>query len=237
MMWKAAKKLEKPTLLGSNFTRVPEEATPRFTEWHRTLETPQDLVLQQYREVTLSHPTWFMSRRVWELVGGYSEEYPGCPEDMMFFYKWMQLSGKVCKLPESLTVYRYHKGATSFSIHRNRLLQEKVQHLEKMVLSLVHEFTIWGAGRDGKKFFMTLSPLSKSKVIAFCDVAEKKIGTKYHDHDSRRQIPIIHFSEAKPLVIICVALNRSLGGGPVSAFEANLLSMGWIEGKDYWHLV
>lgn len=57
------------------------------------------------------------------------------------------------------------------------------------------------------------------------------------DHKTRRKIPIIHFSKAKPLVVVCVALNRSLGNGPIGEFEKNLISMNWIEGKDYWQMV
>jgi len=228
---------ENPVLLGSHFTRIPTDATARFTEWHNSLVHEDQLRLQQFREVTLAHPTWFMDRSVWESVGGYKEEYPGCPEDMIFFYQWLEQGGAIGKVLLPLTVYRYHPTATSFSIHRNRLLQEKVKHLEAMVLHQVDQFTIWGAGRDGKKFFMTLSPASQAKVAAFCDVSEKKIGTIYVNHSTKRKIPIIHFSEAKPLVIVCVALNRSLGQGPVSEFERNLQSMNWKEGRDYWHVV
>ena len=72
---------------------------------------------------------------------------------------------------------------------------------------------------------------------AFCDVDKKKIGQIYMDHRTKRKIPIIHFSNAEPLVIVCVATNRSLGGGKVAEFEENLNSMHWREGVDYWHVV
>ena len=154
-----------PVLLGSNFKRIPKEATKRFSEWHESINE-EDLLIKRFREVTIIHPTWFMSREVWEIVGGYDESYPGCPEDMIFFYKWIEHGGKVCKIKESLTLYRWHENATSYSIHRNTLLKVKIEHFEKTVLlkNEIDEFTIWGVGRDGKKFFMTLSDEYKNKV-------------------------------------------------------------------------
>jgi len=229
-----AQTFKEPVLIGSNFERIPADSTQRFTQWHQSL-SGEKLRTQRFREITLAHPTWFMHREVWERVGGYDESFPGCPEDMIFFYKWIELDGKISKVPETLTVYRWHKTATSYSIHRNRLMQVKVAHFEAMILSEVHEFTIWSVGRDGKKFFMSLSDASKNKVKAFCDVT--KIGTDYMDHKNRRKIPIIHFSDATPIVAVCVALNRGLANGEIGEFEKNLATMNWTEGTDYWHLV
>ena len=42
-------------------------------------------------------------------------------------------------------------------------------------------------------------------------------------------LPIVHFSELKPPVICCVALGRTGG-----VFEANVKSMNWKYGRDYW---
>ena len=159
------KSLPKPTIVGSNFDRVPADATQRFVEWHRSLTSQNDLTLQQFREVTIIHPTWFMPREVWDSVGGYDERYPNVPEDMIFFYKWLRSGGEINKVNEILLTYRWHPAATSFAIHRNVLLQEKILHIEQMVLNECDSFTIWGNGRDGKKFFMSLSPASKDKVI------------------------------------------------------------------------
>jgi hypothetical protein len=41
--------------------------------------------------------------------------------------------------------------------------------------------------------------------------------------------PIVHFSEAKPPFVICVA-DRSEG-----ELEKNIESLNLKEGKDYWH--
>jgi glycosyltransferase involved in cell wall biosynthesis len=66
-------KLDTDALVGSNFERIPADATAFYTQWANNL-TQRDLVLQQYREVTLIHPTWFWHCSVWEAVGGYEEQ-------------------------------------------------------------------------------------------------------------------------------------------------------------------
>jgi hypothetical protein len=50
-----------------------------------------------------------------------------------------------------------------------------VKAIEHSVLCRWRSFTIWGAGRDGRDFFKALSPASKAKVVAFCDVDANKV--------------------------------------------------------------
>jgi len=42
-------------------------------------------------------------------------------------------------------------------------------------------------------------------------------------------VPIVHFTEADPPFVTCVALDRTGG-----AFEANLASLQLVEGKEYY---
>ena len=71
-------------------------------------------------------------------------------------------------------------------------------------------------------------------MVALCDVDEKKLTLGHYDNfDGRvlaRRIPIIHFSQANPVVIICMKLDLTNGG-----FERNLASMNWREGSDFFH--
>jgi len=71
-----------------------------------------------------------------------------------------------------------------------------------------------------------------SNVVAFCDVNEKKIGTVYHNGVSKHNVPIIHFRDAVPPIVCCVALDRTDG-----RFEANVDSKGLQEGKNLWHII
>ncbi len=59
-------------IIGGGFRREPDDATWHYTAWANGLSQEQ-LLLQQYREVTMLHPTWFHSRAVFDAVGGYVE--------------------------------------------------------------------------------------------------------------------------------------------------------------------
>lgn len=80
-----------------------------------------------------------------------------------------------------------------------------------MVLAKWPKFTIWNAGKQGRKFYKSLSQGDKDKVIAFCDVDVQKIGTKYREFDEIerkfvREVDIVHFKEAVPPFVICVKM-------------------------------
>ena len=100
--------------------------------------------------------------------------------------------------------------------------------IERAVLCRWPRFTIWGAGRDGRDFFKALSAVARAKVAAFCDVDAAKIGTVYQYFDNR--VPIVHWLDARPPFVTCVALDRTNG-----QFEANLASLQLTEGEDYYH--
>ena len=80
---------------------------------------------------------------------------------------------------EELVVYRYHAAAATHSIPRRTILRHRAEAIEAAVLQGWSHFTIWGAGRDGRDFFKSISPGARSRVAAFCDVDPKKIGTDY----------------------------------------------------------
>ena len=46
-----------PLLIGAGFTRHPLGSTKRYTDWANAL-TPERLVLEQFRELTIIQPTW-----------------------------------------------------------------------------------------------------------------------------------------------------------------------------------
>lgn len=44
--------------------------------------------------------------------------FQGTPEDLMFFYKHLQLGGELCKVEKELLTYRYHQDCQSFNVKR-----------------------------------------------------------------------------------------------------------------------
>lgn len=231
-----AARSEQNSIIGSKFHREPEGSTERFTKWANALS--QD---QLYSQIYTSHgptlimPTWFCHRSVYNKAGGFSEGGKGVPEDLIFFLRHLELGGGLCRVDADLLMYRYHPGATTFSIHEDTIWEIRMEYIQKQVLDKWESFTIWNAGKQGKKFYRNLSSNNQRKVAAFCDVDPKKIKCgAYIYHESKEKIkptvPIVHFQSAKPPFIICMKLD--LTGGE---FEKNLASLNLKEGVDFFH--
>ena len=223
-------------LIGSGFVRLPAGSTDHYTTWCNTL-TKTQLILQQYREVTVIQPTWFLARQAFDAVGGYCvQQSEGTntpiPSDLIFFQSHLDHQGLVDRVEQPLVTYRYLEGSVSWKIPRKDLLRVRLRALERRVLEQWDHFTIWGAGRDGKSVINELEEKYRKKCVGFCDVDAKKIARGYHNPRKGIQLPVVHFSEVKPPLLICVAMGRT--GGEL---ETNIASLGLIEGIDYWHLI
>ena len=151
-------------------------------------------------------------------------------KDLLFLQAHVARGGSLHRAGgnDSLVTYRYHADAASHAIPRRTILRHRAEAIEAAVLCHWPRFTIWGAGRDGRDFFKSLSATGRSRVSAFCDVDPKKIGIDYIYQDCR--VPVVHFQAASPPFVTCVALDRTGG-----AFEANLASLGLQEGVDFYY--
>ena len=55
-------------------------------------------------------------------------------------------------------------------------------------------FTIWNAGKEGKRLYRSLSVAARAAVVAFADVDARKLAQgMYDDMQGHRRIPILHF--------------------------------------------
>lgn len=229
--------VQKPnSIVGCKFNRVPEGSTERYTQWANNLKP-----FQLYTQIFTSHgptiimPTWFCSRAIFNEVGGFSEAGKGTPEDLLFFFSHLRNGGEVHRIDEDLLTYRYHLQATTFSVSEDTIWNIRVREFEDRILAKWQNFTIWNAGKQGRKLFRSLTSANQSKVTAFCDVDIKKITKGIYIHEESKEIPkpripIIHFTEGKPPFIICVKLGMTGG-----SFESNLTSLHLTEGEDYYH--
>ncbi|XP_030840528.1 UDP-GlcNAc:betaGal beta-1,3-N-acetylglucosaminyltransferase-like protein 1 isoform X2 [Strongylocentrotus purpuratus] len=222
-------------IVGCQFRRLPEDSTPRFTDWCSRLKQEQ-LYTQAYTShgPTVAMPTWFCSREVYGNVGKFDESGKGTPEDLIFFKAHLESGGKLYRVDEVLMMYRYHPGATTHSIHRDTIWEIQVSSLEEQVLCGWKQFTIWNAGKQGRKLYRSLKDENKHKVIAFCDVDAKKIEKGVYIYEESKKlpkprVPIVHFTDATPPFIICIKQDLTEGG-----FEKNLASLNLQEGKDYY---
>eukprot|EP00039_Didymoeca_costata_P014034 m.221610 g.221610 ORF g.221610 m.221610 type:complete len:371 (-) comp15928_c0_seq23:1735-2847(-) len=237
-------------IIGCRFRRDPVNSTDRYTRWCNSLSQTQ-LTTQRFRDCTIIQPTWFMSRDVFNRVGGYR---PDLAEDLLFFYDHFakfdqkdevqpEVASNAQLFPfamvdEELLVYRY-RGSESLTprVSKKLLLSIRVRALESQVLETepwCSGFYIWGAGKDGRAFYQQLQEKYKVKVKAFFDVDEAKLGW-YNDHGPERKklmrrVPVKHIREVCGPIIMCVALDRTNG-----EFEGNVKKAGLKEGEDFYY--
>jgi len=234
-------------IVGSNFTREPEGSTAYYTDWLNGLDDA-GLMTQRFRECTIICPTWFMHRSAYDAVSrarhpdgmncckGYAEcadNKHRVSEDLSFFLDHLALGGKLTKVNTPLLMYRYHHNSWCFGTKPIDMQRIRIKYLQDAVLNGWPSFSIWGYGKDGRKFINMLSEANANKVACYCDVDENKIGTTFFCNFIRKRIPIISYKEVTKPFIICVGTKRT-GAGP-SGLEANVNSLGLVEGVDFFY--
>ena len=68
------------------------------------------------------------------------------------------------RVDSHLLLYRYHPAAASFGVHENTIWELRMKRLQHVVLKKWQSFTIWNAGKQGRKFYRSLSADNRSKV-------------------------------------------------------------------------
>uniref|UniRef100_A0A8C6RT01 UDP-GlcNAc:betaGal beta-1,3-N-acetylglucosaminyltransferase-like 1 n=1 Tax=Nannospalax galili TaxID=1026970 RepID=A0A8C6RT01_NANGA len=224
------------SIVGCQVRRDPPDSTERYTRWINQL-APDQLLTQVFTShgPTVIMPTWFCSRAWFFHVGPFDEGGKGVPEDLLFFYEHLRKGGGVFRVDHSLLLYRYHLYAATHSVLEMTIWTHRVHFLEEQALPGWESFTIWNAGKQGRRLYRSLSAASRRKVVAFCDVDENKIKKGFYCHEDSQerpkpQVPILHFRAAQPPFVICVKLD--LTGGE---FEDNLKSLHLQEGRDFIH--
>nr|XP_045231462.1 UDP-GlcNAc:betaGal beta-1,3-N-acetylglucosaminyltransferase-like protein 1 isoform X2 [Macaca fascicularis] len=118
---------------------------------------------------TVIMPTWFCSRAWFSHVGPFDEGGQGVPEDLLFFYEHLRKGGGVVRVDQSLLLYRYHPRAATHSVLETTIWTHRVRFLEEQALPRWAAFTIWNAGKQGRRLYRSLTAASQRKVVAFCD--------------------------------------------------------------------
>uniref|UniRef100_A0A8D1GUN8 UDP-GlcNAc:betaGal beta-1,3-N-acetylglucosaminyltransferase like 1 n=1 Tax=Sus scrofa TaxID=9823 RepID=A0A8D1GUN8_PIG len=223
-------------IIGCQVQREPPNSTQRYTRWLNQLE-PGQLLTQAFTShgPTVPMPTWFCSRAWFSHVGPFDEGGRGVPEDLLFFYEHLRKGGGVVRVDRSLLMYRYHPAAATHAVLETTIWTLRVRFLEEQALPRWATFTIWNAGRQGRRLYRSLTAESRRKVVAFCDVDENKIQKGFYCHEESQErpkprVPVLHFRAARPPFVICVKLD--LTGGAV---EDNLRSLHLREGRDFLH--
>ncbi|CAE7200034.1 B3GNTL1 [Symbiodinium sp. CCMP2592] len=225
------------TLVGTGFVRMPEDATPRYTGWLNGM-TDDQLTSQRFREVTLLHPTWMYHRRIWERVGGYTQD-TAVGEDIVFFHKHLEADGLLLRVPRPLLRYRCHPGQRSWRLPRRAVQAAKVAAFQRQILVVEpwnRGFGVLGAGRDARDFVKALSDDARKLVTEFYEVDKNKWGkwiSVAQADGSLFHMPIVPQQWLRTPFVVCVALER--GFGVIEAIKRDAPAA--REGVDYFHLV
>ncbi|KAM9209732.1 queuosine-tRNA galactosyltransferase isoform 3-T3 [Dugong dugon] len=196
------------SIIGCQVRRDPPDSTERYTRWINQMSADQ-LLTQVFTSngPTVIMPTWFCSRAWFSHVGWFDEGGQGVPEDLLFFQEHLRRGGRVVRVDRSLLLYRYHPQAASLSILEGTIWTLRVRFLEERVLPYWVTFTIWNAGKQGRRLYRSLEAANRQKVVAFCDVDERKIKKGFYRYED---------SQA-PAAGSYICLVRPLGHHPVSS--------------------
>ncbi|XP_070082803.1 queuosine-tRNA galactosyltransferase isoform X10 [Equus przewalskii] len=130
------------------------------------------------------------------------------PEGMSFAGRCGFSTGILC--PGRADVH-LHGGCHVHCHNRTTIWTHRVRFLEERALPHWAAFTIWNAGRQGRRLYRSLMAESRRKVVAFCDVDENKIKKGFYSYEDSEErpkprVPILHFRAARPPFVICVKL-------------------------------
>ncbi|XP_070340015.1 queuosine-tRNA galactosyltransferase isoform X9 [Equus asinus] len=210
--WENRRVVATKGIIGCQVRREPPNSTERYTRWINQLASDQ-LLTQVFTShgPTVVMPTWFCSRAWFSHVGPFDEGGQGVPEDLLFFYSHLRKGGGVVRVDQSLLIYRYHPKAATHSVLETTIWTHRVRFLEERALPHWAAFTIWNAGRQGRRLYRSLTAESRRKVVAFCDVDENKIKKGFYSYEDSEErpkprVPILHFRAARPPFVICVKL-------------------------------
>nr|XP_020641579.1 UDP-GlcNAc:betaGal beta-1,3-N-acetylglucosaminyltransferase-like protein 1 isoform X5 [Pogona vitticeps] len=217
-------------------------------QWEAAIQHPKCIIGCQIRrepvEATERYTRWINSLTEEQLLT------QGTPEDLLFFYEHIRKGGGVFRVNKCLLLYRYHLQAATHSVLESTIWTHRVLFLEERILNHWTGFTIWNAGKQGRKLFRSLSSANQKKVEAFCDVDENKIAKGFYTYEESKEnpkpkIPIMHFKDASPPFIICMKLSQlwvcirdissSYKDLTDGQFEDNLNMLKLKEGVDYFH--
>ncbi|XP_078081552.1 queuosine-tRNA galactosyltransferase isoform X3 [Mustelus asterias] len=153
-------------IIGCQVKREPEGSTERYTRWINSL-TQEQLVTQVFTShgPTVIMPTWFCSREWFDRIGMFDEGGKGVPEDLLFFYENLRKGGGIFRVDHCLLLYRYHSEAATHAVLEETIWKNRVRFLEERVLSRWPSFTIWNAGKQGRKLYRSLSANNQKKDL------------------------------------------------------------------------
>lgn len=199
----------------------------RYEAWLNSLVTPDEIARDFFVESPLCHPSVVMRREAYEAVDGYLDD--GTPED---YGLWLQLAESgfsFAKVNEVLFYWR--EGSHRFSrtdsrYHPSRFLELKLRFLKRWYLKGYRAFSIWGAGKLGRRLSRALEQV-EINIASFIDIDPKKVGHRVH---GALVTPLPNRKNEIGSDIILVAVGNASARQKIRTYLANL---GLVELRDF----
>ena len=150
----------------------------RYESWINRLVRHEEINREIFVECPIPHPTFMMSREMYNRVGGYRD--CGWPEDYDLMLRIWQQGGMFAK-PEPVLL-QWRSRSTRLSMTDERYSEKAFRALKRHFLSTTvlqgreEQFYQWGAGEVGKRWLREWSHPPQAVV----DINPRKIGRTIH---------------------------------------------------------
>lgn len=198
----------------------------RYERWLNGLANPAVVARDLYVECPIAHPTLMIRRSVFDEVGGYQSNL--WPEDYDLVFRLHFAGARLTNVPRVLHFWRQGEGRLSRNDARYSpaaFRRCKISYLLKGPLSGHEEVAIWGAGRVGKNFALSLSE-SGVRVDTFYDIDPRKIGQRINGAPVKGAREVAHHRGSYLLVAVGAA-------GARETIREELAELGFREPQDY----
>ena len=91
------------------------------------------------------------------------------------------------RIQSFLSQNRFHDGCETLGVDEKSIWNVRLEFLEKYFLGKWENFSIWSAGKQGRRLFRDLEEENQKKVLEFCDVDQKKIGKNYEYQETKER--------------------------------------------------
>jgi glycosyltransferase involved in cell wall biosynthesis len=202
-----------------------------YLEWQNSILDDADIRCEIFVESPLTHPSVTVRREWLERVGGYHDH--GWAEDYDLWLRLYLSGAGFAKLPQVLLEWREGPERLTRIDERysqDNFLRLKAHYLAQGPCAGRDAVFLWGAGITGRRLCRHLLH-QEVPLAAFVDIDPRKIG------HSRHSLPVLP-PEAlsawwqrytSPVILAAVGAR---GARPL--VRQHLVSLGFVEGRDWW---
>jgi glycosyltransferase involved in cell wall biosynthesis len=218
-------------------SHLSSQGFARYVDWQNGLVRHRDIVLGQFIESPLVHPSVMFRTNLARELGGYRDG--DFPEDYDLWLRMLEHGARMRKLPRTLLVWRDHTGRLTRNDERyyeqafHALKAPYIARFIKPRLNTGRKLIIWGAGKLSRRF----APLLLKHGVEYAgwiDIDPRKIGRELKGHEIfapdalQAGGNLFPNRQARPFVVSYVA-----GAEARRLIGARLNEYGYRNGQDF----